>query len=149
MNHARKAFLMLLLLTSTSCSTIQASHMRNADDSGAHFVFSQLSDGKIHEFVFELMEPRKIEAARAILRDPGNPRRHVQGTIRPTPVPYNARWSFHLIPRSIDFFELQIEVCDANVTYVEAHLDEVGGAFLPQALWCPWSSRIEREVPMR
>ena len=29
---------------------------------------------------------------------------------------------------------------------VDQHLAEVGGAFLPNRQWCPWSSRIAREV---
>jgi hypothetical protein len=36
----------------------------------------------------------------------------------------------HLDPSSIDFFRMQIEACDANLTYVEQYLDEVGGAEL-------------------
>ncbi|MCA6115227.1 hypothetical protein J6524_09995 [Bradyrhizobium sp. WSM 1738] len=56
--------------------------------------------------------------------------------------------AFHLMPETVKPFELQIEVCDANVMYVEAHLDEVGGAFLPKSFWCPWSSELEFEVPV-
>jgi len=44
------------------------------------------------------------------------------------------------------FFELQIEVCDSNVTYVEEHLEEIGGSFLPNSVWCPWSSKLMAEV---
>ncbi|MGW4194013.1 BP74-related protein [Streptomyces sp. NPDC005004] len=27
-----------------------------------------------------------------------------------------------------------------------AVLDEAGGAFLPRGCWCPWTSRLTREV---
>jgi hypothetical protein len=37
---------------------------------------------------------------------------------------------------------VMMEVCDASMTYVEDHLDEVGGAFLPGAQWCPWDSKL-------
>jgi hypothetical protein len=47
----------------------------------------------------------------------------------------------------VRFFEVAIEVCDATMPYVEDHLDEVGGAFLPGGYWCPWTSRLTREVP--
>ncbi|WP_433227073.1 hypothetical protein [Microtetraspora malaysiensis] len=40
-----------------------------------------------------------------------------------------------------------LRVCDATIPYVEDHLDEAGGAFLPGLVWCPWSSRLVREVP--
>ena len=39
-----------------------------------------------------------------------------------------------------------IEVCDASVVYVEEHLDEAGGEFLPNYLWCRWGSRILKEL---
>lgn len=39
-----------------------------------------------------------------------------------------------------------MEVCDAAVDYVEENLADVGGAFLPNSFWCPWGSRILREL---
>lgn len=113
----------------------------------AYFAFEQASPtGEIKEFVFELTDEAKIAEARAILSAPDSSRVHVQGTVVRGRVPYNPAWSFHLDPDSIGFFEMQIEVCDANVTYVEEHLDEVGGSTLPKSFWCPWSSRLTREV---
>jgi hypothetical protein len=111
------------------------------------FVFKQISPKKEEKhFIFELRDPVKIAEARALITNPSNPKRHVQGVIDPHKRSYNPSWSFSLIPETIGFFEMQIEVCDANVTYVEEHLDEVGGAFLPRSFWCPWSSFIEREL---
>ncbi|WPB77176.1 hypothetical protein KYC5002_50385 [Archangium violaceum] len=46
------------------------------------------------------------------------------------------------------FFDVAIEVCDADMGFVQEHLDEAGGAFLPGFLWCPWNSRLKREVPV-
>jgi len=54
--------------------------------------------------------------------------------------------SLCLDPKSIKFAQTGIEVCDANIEYVEDHLDEVGGAFLPGCQWCPWESRIVRQI---
>ena len=54
--------------------------------------------------------------------------------------------SYHLDPSTINFFQMAIEICDANMRYVEDHLDEACGAFLPGCYWCPWDSRITREV---
>lgn len=113
----------------------------------AYFAFDQTSpEGDLRKFVFRLDDLDKIREARAILADITSLKVHVQGSIVPQRAEYNPGWSFHLDPRSIGFFEMQIEVCDANVTYVENHLDEVGGAFLPQSFWCPWSSRLVAEV---
>jgi hypothetical protein len=96
-------------------------------------------------FVIALTDPATIAEARAMASGQA-PSRHVTGLVVAEAVPYNAPWSFHLDPDSISFAEMSIEVCDAATSYVEAHLAEVGGAFLPDRRWCPWSSRVIAEV---
>lgn len=96
-------------------------------------------------FVIALADPATIAEARAMASGEA-PSKHVTGLVVAEAVPYNAPWSFHLDPDSISFFEMSIEVCDAATTYVEEHLAEVGGAFLPGRRWCPWSSRVVEEV---
>jgi hypothetical protein len=96
-------------------------------------------------FVIALADPATIAEARA-LADGQEPSKHVTGLVVSEAVPYNAPWSFHLDPASISFAEMSIEVCDAATSYVEEHLAEVGGAFLPGRRWCPWSSRVIGEV---
>ncbi len=59
---------------------------------------------------------------------------------------YNPDWSYHLAPDSISFFRYAVEVCDANMQYVEDNLDAVGGSFLPGNRWCPWQSQLVREI---
>lgn len=98
------------------------------------------------KFVFELADEELIAHARKILSGEETAAVHVTGLVVKSPAPYNPGWSFHLDPGSISFFELSMEVCDAATRYVEEHLDEVGGAFLPGNRWCPWSSRLLREV---
>ncbi len=113
----------------------------------AYFAFWQASPkGQINTFIFKLTDSEKILEARQILADTSMIKRHVHGTVRQSRMPYNPNWSFHLDPATIGFFEMQIEVCDANTTYVEEHLDEVGGSFLPRSFWCPWSSTLAAEV---
>ena len=116
----------------------------------AFFVFQQESpDGANQEFVFKLVDASKIAEARSILANPAGTAKHVRGTIEPTRASYNPAWSFHLEPDSISFFELAMEVCDANVVYVEEHLSEVGSDFLPGGAWCPWSSSLKAEITDR
>lgn len=113
----------------------------------AYFAFEQADpDGVIHEFVFQLTNDQKIIEAREILANPSSLKNHVHGSIIIGKASYNPKWSFHLDPDSIGFFEIQAEVCDANVTFVESHLDEIGSSTLPQNFWCPWSSKLSREV---
>ncbi|WP_285441191.1 MULTISPECIES: hypothetical protein [unclassified Streptomyces] len=41
---------------------------------------------------------------------------------------------------------MAMEVCDASISYANEHLDEVGSALLPRSTWCPWHSKLTREV---
>lgn len=108
----------------------------------AYFMFT---DGK-DTFVFKLTDPKKIQEARDILSGKQKGKVHVAGTVVTKPAPYNRPWTYHLNPDSISFFQISVEACDAAIKYVEEHLAEVGGAFLPGNRWCPWASRLVKEV---
>lgn len=97
-------------------------------------------------FVIELTDPAKIHQARDAIRDPENHPHSVLGIIVKEPAAYNPPWSYHLDPPTIELFESAIEVCDAAPQYVEEHLAEACGAFLPDCRWCPWSSKVLEEV---
>ncbi|GLX99945.1 hypothetical protein [Actinoplanes sp. NBRC 101535] len=99
-----------------------------------------------NRFVIQLTDQAKIDHARRILSGEEKNRIHPHGRIIKRAVPYNPGWSYHLDPATIDFFEVAIEVCDASIVYTEDHLDEAGGPFLPGGHWCPWSSRLTREI---
>jgi hypothetical protein len=107
----------------------------------AYFAFKG-SESK--EFIFELTDTERITEAREILST--GSRMHVMGRIKKQQKPYNPDWDYHLDPATIRFFEVAIEVCDATMTYLNDHLDEACGAFLPGCIWCPWDSRLQREV---
>src|ERR1041384_2411174 len=100
----------------------------------AYFIFDY--PPRPDTFVFKLTDAKKIQEARDILSGKQKDRTHVSGIIVKSAAPYNLEWKFHLDPQSISFFEMAIEVCDAGIQYVEDHLDEVGGAFLPGSRWC-------------
>jgi hypothetical protein len=111
----------------------------------AYFAFTTPPD-RGQEFIFQLNDDDKIAAARDIVSGNETNATHVMGRIIKRPAPYNPGWSYTLDPNTVSFFSMAIEVCDATTTYVEDHLDEAGGAFLPGAYWCPWSSALTREV---
>lgn len=111
----------------------------------AYFVFD--SPPRRDLFIIKLTDPAKIQKARDIISGKETQARHVSGVIVKQPACYNAPWSFHLDPQSIEFFSFAIEVCDGAMGYIEGHLDEVGGALLPGNRWCPWGSRLVREIP--
>ncbi|MEV5574796.1 hypothetical protein AB0L06_32575 [Spirillospora sp. NPDC052269] len=114
----------------------------------AHRAYFEMTDtnGR-NRFVIELRDRDKIEHARRLVRGETRERPHVLGRIIKRTALYNPRWNFHLDPDSIEFFDSAIEVCDASISYTEEHLDEACGAFLPGCVWCPWSSRLVREIP--
>ncbi|MFI7688798.1 calmodulin-binding protein [Nonomuraea sp. NPDC049655] len=112
----------------------------------AYFV---MTDVTREEFVVKLTDPAKIQHARDLVNGETTDRPHILGRILPRTAPYNPRWSYHLNPGTVDFFDVAIEVCDATIPYVEDHLDEAGGAFLPGYVWCGWSTRLVRELAPR
>ncbi|MEV0350647.1 calmodulin-binding protein [Nonomuraea sp. NPDC050680] len=114
-----------------------------AADSAAYFVMTDVTRS---EFVIKLTDPGKIQHARDLLSGTTTSEPHVLGRIDKRPAPFNPRWSYQLRPETVGFFDFAIEVCDATIPYVEDHLDEAGGAFLPGLVWCPWSSKLVREV---
>ncbi|MGR8009401.1 BP74-related protein [Streptomyces hypolithicus] len=110
----------------------------------AYFEFTDYSSDTA---ILKLDDPAKIQQARGILSGKETSRTHVLGKIKTDGAPYNPNWSFHFDPSTVSFFDVAIEVCDATLAYVEDHLDEVGGAFLPGHYCCPWGSKLIREVP--
>ncbi|MGH9844818.1 MAG: hypothetical protein ACREEM_39380 [Blastocatellia bacterium] len=110
----------------------------------AYFLFS--SPPAPETFVIRLTEIEKIRHARDLISKRRGDLPHVIGTIVKSPIGYNAPWSYHLDPSTINFFDFAIEVCDGAIKYIEEHLSEVGGALLPGNTWCPWGSRLIKEV---
>ncbi|GAA3719834.1 hypothetical protein GCM10022224_102240 [Nonomuraea antimicrobica] len=113
----------------------------------APVAYFTMEDITRERFVIELRDPDKIQHARDLISGETRARPHVVGRILKRTAPYNPRWSYHYRPDTVDFFDMAIEVCDATIPYVEEHLDEAGGAFLPGLVWCPWTSRLVNEVP--
>lgn len=117
--------------------------LRASTRAEAYFVFN---DGK-DDFVFKLTDPARIQEARDILSGKENAKKHVMGLVVTRRADYNRAWHYHLDPASVSFFQTAIEVCDSTARFVEDHLAEVGGSFLPGNRWCPWSSKLVREIP--
>lgn len=108
----------------------------------AYFEFTDGTD----TFVIQLTDPTRIQQARNVLAGVDTENVSVMGTVVKSPAPYNQQWNYQLDPNSVKFFSMATEVCDASIAYVNDHLNEVGGAFLPNSTWCPWHSKLTREV---
>jgi len=110
----------------------------------AYFAFTDMVEE--HLFVVKLVEAEKIDYARKLLAGEKLEARSIRGTIIKEKASYNPEWSYHLDPKSIEFFSYMIEICDASIEYVEKNLDSVGGSELPNCEWCPWLSQLVEEV---
>lgn len=110
----------------------------------AYFTFD--TPPETDRFVIKLTDSEVIQHARDILSGKETSQTHVLGRIVKRQADYNLGWSFYIDPGTIRFFAFAIEVCDASMRYTEDHLDEAGGAFLPGAFWCPWSSQLREEI---
>jgi hypothetical protein len=104
------------------------------------------TDASGESFAFRLTDADRIAEARAILSDNELAATHVGGEVVSAPAVGNTGWSFHLDPGTIFFFEMSTEVGDSTMRYIERHLSEVGGAFLPGSIWTGWSSRLTAEL---
>jgi hypothetical protein len=65
----------------------------------------------------------------------GRNRRFPIGILMPGDDGFNAPWTWHLDPASVEFVEMAIEVCDGRPSYVETHQAEY-----PR--YCPWGARV-------
>lgn len=113
-------------------------------------VAEQKSTYAPHEFIFAVNDPALISQIEAILDNTYIGRSvHVMGLIEKNRADYNQEWPFHLVPESIQLFSNATEQCDATTFTVEDNLALVGvpnAGFLDDGIWCPWSSRLVREV---
>ncbi|KOT96481.1 calmodulin-binding protein [Streptomyces rimosus subsp. pseudoverticillatus] len=116
---------------------------RTTAEAPAYFV---MTDHTREQFVIKLTKSGDIQHARDLIAGETTDRPHVITRIVKRTADYNPHWSFHANPDTTQFFDAGIEVCDANIPYVEDHLDEAGGAFLPGLLWCDSDSRLVREI---
>ncbi|MFF1923554.1 calmodulin-binding protein [Streptomyces sp. NPDC058221] len=109
--------------------------------------YFEMTDVTRATFVVKLVKEQDIKHARDLVSGATDDEPHVVGRIQKRTAPYNPRWSYHFDPETVSFFNYAIEVCDAGLPYVEDHLDEAGGPFLPGLVYCPWTSKLVREVP--
>ncbi|WP_330334172.1 calmodulin-binding protein [Streptomyces sp. NBC_00536] len=123
----------------------QAAQLDTAAPAASSTAYFEFTDGK-NTFVFKLNDAARIQQARDILSGVDTENRGVMGRVVKAPASYNQPWKYTLAPESVKFFGMAMEVCDASISYVNNHLSEVGGALLPGSTWCPWQSKLTREV---
>ncbi|MFW6066992.1 MAG: hypothetical protein ACOC97_01540 [Myxococcota bacterium] len=58
------------------------------------------------------------------------------GDLACEPAPHNCGYTWHMVPGTIEFAELTIEVCDGTPSYIEENCDD----FVDN--YCPWSAEL-------
>jgi hypothetical protein len=130
-----------LAATTLLALTVSQSGQAGAASDAAYFNMRDITGS---DFVVEITRPSLIEEARHLVES--GERKVIVGRIIKSKAGYNRAWDFHYNPDTITFADAAIEVCDASTPYVEDHLDEAGGPFLPGLYWCPWTGRLTDEV---
>lgn len=144
---AAAAMLSVTLAQPTMAAAPQPTRAAATQRSEAQPAYFEMTDITRQIFVIKLTKDEDIQHARDLLSGATDERPHIIARINKYPAPYNSYWDFHVDPATVGFFDFAIEVCDATIPYVNDHIDEVGGAFLPGRVWCDWSSRLVREIP--
>lgn len=137
--YLRHVLAMMLLLATNAVVCL-------AQTQGAYFEVEVLNGDPSERVRIQLLDSALIQKARDIASGHETEAVALMGTVVKAPAFYNSPWSYHIDPASTGFFAFATEVCDATASYVEQHLTETGGAFLPGSFWCPWQSRVLREV---
>lgn len=91
-------------------------------------------------------DPNVIETVESELAKPLESRtKHINGDIARTPsgCDVNPGWDWYFIGNSWALADISVEVCDGNPEYVEENLDYFVDNL---GQFCPWSSRVLREV---
>ena len=126
-----------LVLILTACGT-------ENDNSSRFYQFTHEDEDVNYTFVAKTSDSEVIAKLEQELQKPFDERNmHINGPIERGTKDYNPNWSWHFSVNEWDLVEISAEVCDGRPSFVEEELDywvdNVGR-------YCPWSSRVEKEV---
>lgn len=122
------------------CSTDPRAQQKSAD-----FVVEVAGQER---YVIRLVTTKQIDAARSILSG-ASPQRIVSGKLADGGDGYNQdpvsskKWTWHVIPETISFVEVAMELCDGLPTHVEGNKEHW---IKDVKHYCPWKSRIIKEL---
>ena len=134
--NSRLTFTVRALIFCFVAFSFTAISARAQSSTEAYFVFSYRP--RTSTFIFKLTDPAKIQEARNIVATHAS--KLVAGTIIKQPVYYNPGWSFHFDPKTINFTDFAVEICDSSIEGIEADLDNAW----PH--WCPWNGQVMQEI---
>lgn len=88
----------------------------------------------VETFKVELITPELEQHARGLLAGESLAAIPLGTVVRDDPG-VNAPWSWHIDPRTLEFADMTIEVCDGLPSYVEDRT-------VTSDQYCPWSARV-------
>ncbi|MEZ4630310.1 MAG: hypothetical protein R2880_06335 [Deinococcales bacterium] len=130
-------YLFLLIAILSSCQPSQPP----TNNSGILFRFED-TQGKSFYALTE--DEGVIARARAELSlNPAQRHLHPNGAIAAGNGDINTPWNWHFVDSAWDLVEVSIELCDGNISLVEANLDYWLNSV---KFFCPWGGRIVEEM---
>lgn len=111
------------------------------NEPGASAALFEVSACSGQTFRMRLTDPQVIQRAEGLVGRSDQP--IVNGRLARGNGGFNQPWEWHLVPESVEFADVTIEVCDGCPQMVQNDLnywiDTVGR-------FCPWTSRVVRRV---
>jgi hypothetical protein len=125
----------LLLAGAAAC---ESSPTENADDRRGTRTF--VIDVTGTRFTLRAADPEAIDALRARMRS--GERGVILGRIQRGDGGFNAPWSWHIDPATVEVPDMSMELCDGQPSFVEENVDEFVDTV---KYYCPWSAKVVEE----
>ena len=127
-----------LLLLAIAADALAACDDESTDPSESAEFTIQVVD---EQFRVRIEDPDEIAQARALIGT--NQTVNLNGQILRGHGGFNAGYSWHLKPSTVELVDLTIELCDGMPSYVEQHVDYYVDTV---KAYCPWGARVIGEA---
>jgi hypothetical protein len=134
-NTLRRAALGALLLAAAACEDSPT-----AIDEGRRGTRTFVIDVTGTRFTLRAADPEAIAALRARLQS--GERGVILGRIQRGDGGFNAPWSWHIDPATVEVPDASMELCDGQPSYVE---ENVGEFVDTVKYYCPWGAKVVEE----
>jgi len=141
MRPGRRVAARLCTLVVVAGTSALAACDRNPNRPGTTEAVFRVSACSTQTFNIRLTDPQLIQQAQGLIGQAQQ--RIVTGRLAPGDGGFNQPWSWYLLPETVQFADVTIELCDGCPRMVE---DDLGYWIDTVGQFCPWSSRIVARV---
>jgi hypothetical protein len=128
----------IVVMMIASAAVVACNDSVNEPVGSAEFVVQVVDE----QFRVRVEDPAEITRARALIASGAST--NINGQILRGTGGFNAGYSWHLKPSSVEFVDLTIELCDGMPSYVEENVDYYVDTVKQ---YCPWGIKVLGEVP--